>query len=91
MVCACFFYSLQVSGTLSVCTCMCVLVAMCTLYRLWPVLGLLNGLSNWIPEAKGQEVLRRDDVGSLVNEFFKCPENEQLCEKVGRKGKKKII
>ncbi|XP_058251400.1 zinc transporter ZIP12-like isoform X1 [Hemibagrus wyckioides] len=57
---------------------------MCSLYRLWPVLGLLNGLSNWIPAAKSQEALRKEDVGSLVNELFRsveCPENQQLCEK----------
>ncbi|XP_060730097.1 zinc transporter ZIP12-like [Tachysurus vachellii] len=57
---------------------------MFSLYRLWPVLGLLNGLSNWIQLAKSQEALRREDVGSLVNELFRiveCPENQQLCEK----------
>ncbi|XP_053355398.1 zinc transporter ZIP12-like [Clarias gariepinus] len=57
---------------------------MCRLYRLWPVLGLLNGLCNWMPVAKSQEALRREDVPSFVNELFRtveCPENQQLCEK----------
>lgn len=60
-------------------------VTMFSLYRLWHVLGLLNGLSNWIPVAESQEELRREDVGSLVNELFRiveCPENQHLCEKV---------
>ncbi|KAB5579533.1 hypothetical protein PHYPO_G00196120 [Pangasianodon hypophthalmus] len=89
IVCASFLFLLllcpvQVSVTVSVRTCRGVLVAMCSLYRLWPVLGLLNGLSNWIPVAKSQEALRREDVGSLVSELFRiveCPENQQLCEK----------
>lgn len=64
------------------CVCRCVLVTMCSLYRLWPVLGLLNGLTNWMPVVKSQEALRREDVGSLVSELLKCPENQQLCKKV---------
>lgn len=96
MVCACFFFvsllflcPVQVSVNVSVCKCRCVSVAMCSLYRLWPMLGLLNGLSNWIPVAKSQEALQREDVGSLVNELFKiikCPENQQLCKKVQYEG-----
>ncbi|XP_060779201.1 zinc transporter ZIP12-like [Neoarius graeffei] len=57
---------------------------MSRLYRLWPVLGLLNSLSNWIPVAKSQKALQKEDVGSLVSEVFRiveCPESQQLCEK----------
>lgn len=80
-----FLCPVQVSVIVSVCTCRCVSVAMSRLYRLWPVLGLLNGLSNWIPVAKSQKALQKEDVGSLVSEVFgivECPENQQLCEKV---------
>lgn len=76
---------MQVPVIVIVSTCRRVIVTMCSLYRLWPVLGLLNWLSNWIPAAKSQEALRKEDVGSLVNELFRnveCPENQQLCEKV---------
>lgn len=80
-----FLCPVQVQVIVSVCTCRCMLLAMCRLYRLWPVLVLLNGLSNWIPVAKSQEALRREDVGTLVSDLFrivKCPEKQQLCEKV---------